>query len=61
MGAWIEIIVLAATCGTLNAAPFVGAWIEIPSVWKLTANFDNAAPFVGAWIEIFFHLLKRII
>ena len=40
--------------GICQVAPFVGAWIEIPSV-NLFFIINTVAPFVGAWIEIHFY------
>ena len=43
--------IFVAHIGTLDVAPHVGAWIEIPP-HALLAPPIFVAPHVGAWIEI---------
>ena len=40
-------------------APFVGAWIEIPSTVRLSVR-GVVAPFVGAWIEISCGTIRKL-
>ena len=51
VGAWIEMLIPAATVRNYSVAPLVGAWIEIQANNKFW-NFVDVAPLVGAWIEM---------
>ena len=47
----LKLKILLVDLPLFDAAPFVGAWIEITTIVSIIC-FVAAAPFVGAWIEM---------
>ena len=52
MGAWIEIELALDIAALYFVAPYMGAWIEIVTIYDKKKGYRLVAPFMGAWIEI---------
>ena len=48
----LKFMTLIIVFSSLNVAPYMGAWIEIPVVHRNSLGKYPVAPYMGAWIEM---------